>query len=406
MSDTNATSADRVLQTQAMDPDVLKLFTAILRSKKFILLVGVLFAIVGMLISLKLPVRFTATAELMPPQVTRGGNTSTLLSQLSSASDAGFAGISSVLQAKTQAETYVVILDAWPIEEELVKRFGLVSVYHSRNETEARLKLKAHTVVAATKDGFITVTVTDGDRKRSAELANGYVIALQNFLHGLSLTEASQRRSFYEAELAKAKDDLTAAEVNFKKTQQSSGMISLDSQARTLIESAAGLRGEITAKEVELQELRTYSTEANPQVQLAETELSALRGQLAQMETHGQGGYSGGSLSSVPGAELDFVRATRDLKYQESLYDLMVKQYEGSRVDEDRDAPIVQVVEPALPPEFKSGPHRGIITLEFFAFGLFLGIIRASYRHWRSQLSEEKRTSIAELRKAAFQWRR
>ena len=201
------------------------------------------------------------------------------------------------------------------------------------------------------------------------------------------------------------KESLSQAESNFKQMQQSTRMLTLDSQARTGLQSAAELRSSITLREVELQRLRSYLTDSNSQVQIAESELAALRAKLGQAESSGPGGFSGGSgLSNVPNAELNFIRVNRELKYQEALYDLMVKQYEGSRIDEARDAPMVQVIEPALKPERKSGPHRSLWTLGGFALGIALGLVWAVLRFWRSLLTTEGNSQLAELRRAAFSW--
>ena len=187
---------------------------------------------------------------------------------------------------------------------------------------------------------------------------------------------------------------------SFRHMQQTTGIVSVDSQAQTLLGEATGLRSQITAKEVEIEGLKGYSTAANPQVQIAESELAALRGQLSQLESRGQGGYTGKALSSVPTTELEFVRATRDLRYQESLYDLMVKQYEGSKLDEARDAPSIQVIEPALVPDHKFGPHRVKGGLLGFGVGLVLGLLVALYRYWRGRLDTEAETKWMEFRRA------
>jgi tyrosine-protein kinase Etk/Wzc len=385
---------------------LVKLLTAIMNGKRAILLAGLILALCAGLFEWWCQRdRFTASTEIVPPQTVRAGAANSLLSQLGTGSEiASLGGFSSALQAKTQTDTFVVILGAWPIRDALVKRFNLMSVYHDSTPELARSHLDLQTSIKGSKEGFITISVTDFDRKRSADIANAYVDELRNFMRKLALTESSQRRLFYEVQLTKTKEDLAQAETNFKQMQQSSRMISLDSQARTALEGAASLRAQITSREVELQELRSYSTESNPQVQIAETELSALRGQLAQMESKSGGGYSGAGLSSVPGAELDFVRATRELKYQEGLYDLMVKQYEGASIDEAKDAPVVQVIEPALPPEKKSGPRRPIITLLAFVVGMFAGLVLVVYRFWRSQLDAADSARLVELRKAALRW--
>ena len=194
--------------------------------------------------------------------------------------------------------------------------------------------------------------------------------------------------------------------MNLTKVQQTSKMVSLDSQARVLLERAATLRSQVTVQEVELQRLRSYLTEDNSQVQIAETSLNALRGQLAQLESQSSGGsFTGGGLTSVPSAELDFVRATREVKYREALYETMAKQYELSHIDESRTAPGVQVIEPAFATEHKAGPHRSIFLLAGLLLGFLLRFLLALHRFWRSGLDAEDLEHLSEVRRAAFSWK-
>ncbi len=379
-----------------------RLVTAIARQKGRIVLTGLIFAVLAFGVSRSIKPYFTASTEVIPPQL-KTTSAASLLGQLAGGdTGGGLASIGSALQAKSQTDTFTVLLMAWPVQDEMVKRFDLRKVYHARSASAARAMLGGATKLLPDR-GFIYIQVTDTDPKRAAMLANGYVDAVRTFMKGLALSDASQRRVFYEEQLAQVKEGLSQAESNFKQMQQSSRMLSLDSQARTALQSAAELRSNITAREVELQRLRSYLTESNSQVQIAESELSALRGKLAQAEASGQGGFSGGGgLSNVPASELNFIRANRELKYQEALYDLMVKQYEGSRIDEARDAPAVQVIEPALVPEGKAGPHRSMWASGGFALGLALGLVWTVFRFWRSLLTPEGSTQWLELRRALF----
>lgn len=405
MSEPIRTDIPDVPVMRSENVNVIQILMCILRGKRTILLAGLVFALCGLVLALWLRPQFTANAEILPPQQSQGVSTAAMLSQVNAASSMGsIGGIASAIQAKTAADMYAAMISARPVEDALIQRYGLKSVYHANTMTAARLGLESHSAITSTKDGFITIAVTDTDRQRAMNLANGYIEELRNLMHGLALTGASQRRIFYEGQLVKAKDDLEHAEVAFKQMQQGSRMIMLDAQSRTLIEGAAELRAKVAAKEVELQGLRAYSTEENPQVQIEEKELAALRSQESQMDANSQGSYSGVGLSSVPDAELSYVRASRELKYQEELYDLLVKQYEGSRIDEAQEAPIVQVIEPAILPEVKSGPRRGFIVIASFFFGLIIGILIVLYRAWRSELDQSSNSAIRELLKAAFQW--
>lgn len=214
--------------------------------------------------------------------------------------------------------------------------------------------------------------------------------------------EASRRRLFFEEQLKSEEESLIGAEIAFQQVQLKKGLVHLDAQTNVIIGSLAALRGQIAAKEVELQALRSYSTEHNSEVQLAERELSAMQGEAAQMEQHSQtNGYSDIGLKDVPKAGLDYIRAERELQYQQSLFDMLLRQYEAAKLDEAKEAATIQVVEPAIPPDKKSSPHRAQILLLFTALG-FLSACSYLYLSDLVQRNSDIAQSLAELRVALF----
>jgi uncharacterized protein involved in exopolysaccharide biosynthesis len=172
--------------------------------------------------------------------------------------------------------------------------------------------------------------------------------------------------------------------------QQSKGLVHLDAQSNVVIGGLASVRANIAQKEVELQTLRSYSTEHNPDVQIAERELSAMQAQASQLEQHSSSsGFSDLGLKDIPKAGLDYLRAARELQYQQAFFDVVLKQYQAARLDEAREGAIIQVVQPAIPPDRKSSPKRAVILILFTFLGFFSGCALARWRHWyRSQLSD------------------
>lgn len=382
--------------------DLLPLLVCLLRGKRILALYVGVAIIVGLLASFLWPASYNGTTEILPPQQ-RPSNAANMLSEVS-AGAAALAGAGSELQARSMAEMYVHMLQAQPVLDAQIARFNLMSVYRKRYLLDTRKALLAHTTITASKEGFIAITVQDRDNDRAAALANGYVEQLRNLSHRFAFTESSQRRVFYEAQLAKQKEDLAHAEIAFKSMQQNNRIISVDAQAKALIETGGQIRAQIAAKEVELGRLRGYATGNNPQVQIVEDELRAMRGQLAQAEAGGGGGYTGRGLATVPAAELDFVRGARELRYQEGIYELLLKQYESARVDEARDAPVVQVLAAATPAERPAWPKKSILLPIAALLGLLLGCARLAYRHWTGTLTTERATEFAAFRNAVWGW--
>lgn len=329
---------------------------------------------------------FTARTVIIPPTQSQGGAAAALSSLGALASLAG----ASVGGVKNPADQYVGLLQSATVADRIIERFKLVEVYDVKYREDARKVLS--NVVQATvgkKDGLITVEVDDHDPQRAAEIANQLVAELRSLSAGLALSEAQQRRAFFEDQLKQTRDNLTAAQKALEASGFNQGAIKAEPQAAA--EGYAALLAEITAGEVRLQALRRSLADNAPEVQQALARLSALRGQLSRLEA-----------STPRGGDADYVGKYREFKYQETLFDLMAKQFEMARLDESHEGALIQVVDPATPPERKSAPKRAFIAI---AATLATLLLMASYlivRHaWRRSAGDPARAEkINQLRAA------
>ena len=340
--------------------------------------------LVGVILSLVLPVRYTATTKIMPPQQTQS-TASMMMNQLAAAGGGSIAALAGGgLGLKNPNDIYVGLLTSRSIADAIIQKFNLAKEYRAKDMTAARRKLAGYTAVAAEKNGFIAISVTDKDKKRVAEMANAYTDQLRILTKTLAVTEASQRRLFYEEQLKQGREALVTAELAFQQVQQQKGLVQLDAQARAMIESLSVLRAQVAAKQVEVQALRSYSTEQNPEVQLAERELTSLQAEESRLEQNNHSsGIAGLGLGNVPAAGLEYLRAAHELQYQQALFDMLMKQYDAAKLDESKDAAIIQVVEPAIEPDRKSSPHRAIIIVLSLLLGFFAGCILALFLWWK-----------------------
>jgi tyrosine-protein kinase Etk/Wzc len=325
----------------------------------FTAVVTVLTAVIVFLI----PNKYTATSIILPP----GQNTSmssALMGQMAGSSIlASLAG--SGLGIKNPADMYVALFHSRTVEDALIQHFGLMSRYHKKTMTDCRRAFESHTkAVLGVKDGLINIEVTDRDPQFAAQLANAYVSEFRKHSDSLTLTEASQRRAFFQQQLFQANEDLARAEQAMKKMEQTTGVLQLDSQARVLIEQAAVLRGQIAAKEVQLQSIRSFETEDNPQYALTEQQLNALRAQLAKVAGPDANEYGDIGLpkTNIPETGIAYIDALRDLRYDETITELLTKQFEAAKLDEARQG-TVQISDLAIPPDKKSSPHRALLII-------------------------------------------
>jgi uncharacterized protein involved in exopolysaccharide biosynthesis len=353
---------------------VIDLLIVLARHKKLIIGLPLAAAVISAGVSMALPASYKATAKLLPPQQAQSG-ASALLAQFGGVASmaAGVAGI------KNPSDLYVGMLKSRTVADRLIAQYDLKKVYQTGSDEKARARLEKSTVISSGKDGFITIEVEDSDKKMVPRLTNSYVEELLRLTRTLAVTEAAQRRLFFERQLELAKTNLSKAEVSLKGAIESRGVVSVDVESRAVMETLARLRAQVSAKEIELNSMRAFVTPSHSSYRRAEEELSSLRAALFKLENGRAGQDSEQDQGQTPARQggLESIQRLRDLKYYQMLYELLAKQYEAARLDEARDAPIVQVLDPAVEPENRSKPRRSMIVLLSTVGALFLAMVAA-----------------------------
>jgi tyrosine-protein kinase Etk/Wzc len=375
------------LTPPAEEISLMNVFFLVARNKWLVAKIALGITLVAAIVSLLLPFRYTASTSILPPQ--QGSSVgSALMAQLGSlGSVASLAG--GLTGLKNPNDLQVALLKSQTVEDAMVDRFHLLDRYHKKRRSDARMKLEKYVEIDnGAKDGLIRITVTDSNAERAAEMANGYIEEFKKFSATLAVTEASQRRLFFELQLNQAKDNLAKAEEDLKRTEQKTGLIQLDAQARAAIQLIADLRAQVAAKEAQITAMRSFATGENSQLQMAEQELAGLRAQEEKMGAASEGTTNAliprGNMQE---AGIEYIRKLRDVKYYETIFDLLARQYEIAKVDEAREGAIVQIVDRATVPDQRSFPKRTLIVLGAAILGLIVGTI------WVLSTEELKRIS-------------
>src|SRR3984957_20416449 len=387
--DTQTVPPSALHDEQNNEISLLDLLIVLARRKWLILKFTFGFGLIALIIALLLPKSYTALTTVLPPQQ-NSSLSSALMSQIGNLGTLGALAGSS-MGLKNPNDMFVAMFKSRTVEDAMIERFGLMKEYHQEYMSTARKAFESHaTVESGAKDNLIHISVQDKDPKRAAAMANAYVEEYRQLSQHLAISEASQRRLFFEQQLEQAKNNLADAEEALKKTELTTGVIQLDSQARALIEAAATLRAQIAAREVQIQEMQTYATGENGDVVQAQRELESMRAQLAKL-----GGSENGSSGEllmpkgrVPEAGLEYVRKLRDVKYNETIFDILARQFEVAKLDEAKQGALIQVVDSATIPERRSSPQRSLIVVGAivlgFCFAVCVVFLQASIRRLKA----------------------
>jgi tyrosine-protein kinase Etk/Wzc len=380
--------------------DLLDLLLVIAERKNTIILTTVLGTLIATgLVLLKHPV-FTAKAVVLPPQ--QGQSSAGLLTQLGNL--ASLTGLGSSA-AKDPNDLYMAVLQSNTVEDGLIKRLNLMAAYKTKKLTQARFELAGNSKFVSEKGGMISITVKDEDPHRAAQIANAYVDELHDINSRLIIGEAGVRRNFFAQQLALEKDRLTDAEIALQETEEKTGAISPTGQTGVVISQVASLQAQIIGREVQLDALRTSSTDQNPDVIRLNNEIAGMREQMRGLESV-QKGRKPGDISltsrSLPADQVAFLRKQRDVQYHTLIFDLIARQFEAARLDEAKASPLIQVLDTAEPPERKSGPYRALWMLVGLILGFIFGCVRVigSYVHSRVVADPDNATRLAQFQRA------
>lgn len=348
------------------DDEISLLDIAIILAKHKWKLIGIPFlaAVVAAGISLLMPNIYTARAVILPPQP-QSSSTAALIGQLGALS-----GAAPSLGLKNPGDLFVGMLSSRTVADRLIERFDLRTLFGTDTMVATRNQLLNRTRIDSGRDGLISIAFDDKDPKRAANVVNAYVEELDRLTQTIAVTEAGLRRLFFERQLKEARDDLAQAEVALQATQEKTGVIQPTEQAKATIDAFAALRAQIAAKEVQLSAMGTFATKENPDYVRTVQELDGLRSQLNRLQRGSNSPDMLVSPNRAPEVALKYARAYRDVKYYETLFDLLARQFELAKVEEAREAAVVQVLDRAVPPDRKSKPNRMLIVL---VTGLIVG---------------------------------
>lgn len=343
---------DNKPQPQEDEINLLEYVIVVLKHKEFIIKTTLAAMVIAAVVSLLTPPIYLAETKILPPQ---GGNSS-----MSSIMASQMGLPASVLGVKNTNDLYLALLKTRAVADFVIDKHDLMRKYKNKSREGTRQILAANLEVRDDKkSGLITIGFQHRKPEKAAEIANAYVEGLQGLNNSLAVTEAGQRRLFFEEQLKNAKENLIKSEENLKYFQQRTGTIKIDDEAKAVISTVAEMRANISAKEVQLRVMRSYATTENPDLQRLQDETLALKEELRKMESKNRPGDDSvptvGKMSSL-GTE--YIRRMREYRYNEALYEILMKQLEAAKLDESKDAALVQIVERAEVPEDRLKPQR------------------------------------------------
>ncbi len=360
----------------------------------FILSLGIAFLI---------PKRYKSVASIMPPDQQSSG--AMMLAALASHSGS-LGGLSSLagglLGGHTTTALFVNLLHSSTVSGHLIDRFNLQHVYHKRYRIDTAKHL-AHltSITEDKKSGVITIAVEDENPRRARDLAQGYLDELNKLVMRTNTSAAHRERIFIERRLHSVEADLERAQLELSEFSSKTSTVDIKEQTRAMVDAGARVQGELLVTQSGLQSLRQIYGDGNVRVRETEARIASLQrdlnkmtGSSAPLVPEAAGDSSAGSdandkgelyppLRQLPRLAVPYADLYRQVRVQETVYELLTQQYELARIEEAKNVPVVSVIDPPGVPEKKSFPHRLLLTLvlTFLAFAAASALILMR-DHW------------------------
>jgi capsule polysaccharide export protein KpsE/RkpR len=364
-------------------PDWVRNATTLWERRRLIFRIAAISLLLSLLIAFTLPKRYKSSAQIMPPSNSSGPTA--MLAALAGRALGGTSGLSSLagslLGGNNTTPLFVELLRSGTVAGHLMDRFHLQSTYHKRYRADTAKYLARHTTITDDKkSGVITIIVEDTDPRRARDLAQGYLDELNLLVTHTSTSSAHQERVFIERRLQKVKTDLEQAQQQMSEFSSTHGTVDIKEQGRAMVDAASKLQAQMILEQANLTSLRQIYGDGNVRVRATQARIGVLQSQLTKIsgssaplpvgETGSDEQHSTltGSdlyppLRQLPRLAVPYANLYREVRVQETVFELLTQQYELARIQEAKDVPVVSVIDSPGIPEKKSFPPRLLLTL-------------------------------------------
>lgn len=358
--------------------------TVLWKHRKSLLQTAVIGSVISVLFVLLIPKRYESTARIMPPDSSSSG--AAMLAALAGrgAGELGTLGslAASMLGVRTTGPLFVDLLHSSSVSGDLIDRFDLQKVYHTRYHVDTAKRLAHMTsIVEDKKSGVISIKVEDTDPKRARDLAQGYLDELNLLVNRTNTSSAHQERIFIELRLHSAEAELEEAQKEMSDFSSTHTTIDIKEQTRATVDAAAKLQAQLIVEQSDLDSLKQLYGDENFRIRAARARIAELTKQLKAISGSSDPLQADGTIVPENSSPLDRIGAEypplrqlprlavpyadiyRRVRTQEAVYEMLTQQYELARIQEAKEIPIIRVIDAPGIPEKKSFPPRALLSI-------------------------------------------
>ena len=269
---------------------------------------------------------------------------------------------------KSETDLYTTIVYSRTMMEDVIRTFGLVTVYgldstKPDHMEKAVKRLRKEVFTHETDESAYVITARASTRERAAAMANMIVQRMNERIVDLNINRARQNREFLGRRVDEIRATLRAAEDSLRAYQERTGLLDAKSQIQGIIEAHTTLESELAARRIQQGILEQMYDVGSPQVRETRMQVDAYEKKLKEMRSRTDQGSPILALQSLPKTAVELVRRYREVEINSLLLEYIMPLHEQARIEEKKDSPILQIIDPAIEPAKRSYPPRTLFAL-------------------------------------------
>lgn len=303
--------------------------------------------------------QYESTATIIPLNDSSLSGLSALFNNVSSMLPVGLGNISN----ESDMNMFNTIIYSRSSIEDCIKKFDLQKLYKIKQREDAVKVVRKIIKTSITLNNAYEIKVRTKSPQLAAEMTNYLVKYLNDKIIQLNGSKSKENRLFLEKRYNEITTNLRTAEDSLRQFQEKTGVFVADNQIQASLETYAKLDAELATKQIEIQVLKKMYGENSSNVQSAQIAHDVLRNKVKKIKNGSDSGSVIMSLSTMPKTSLDFYRHYRNVRIYNEMLSYILPMFEQAKFEEQKNIPILQIIDNAIPPERKAYPSRTFMAI-------------------------------------------
>jgi capsule polysaccharide export protein KpsE/RkpR len=359
----------------------------ILVKRKFILFFTLIITLAGSYSAIYYFVdeKFESTATIIPSETSSLGGISSMMKGISGAA----LGLGNV-GAKNQIELYNTIIYSRSLLESILDTFQLMKFHKSESREKAILSLKESIITTNNEDISFDIKVRESSPKLAANIVNFIVSHLNRTVINLNIRKSKENREFIQKRYDEVVLNLQAAQDSMVRYQKRTGVIEPEVQMSATVKAIIDLETELAQKEIELEVIQNQVGMGSPQTQPLQTAVTKIKERLGKLKIGKEGSGLTLSIKKLPEDIAGYLSHYRNVEINQKLLEFVLPMYEQAKFEEQKEIPVIQIIDNAIPSEKKVWPPRSLFAILIALGSTFLMLVFLVIGENKELMSSEK----------------